>query len=252
MFQKLINRGNFYYFVDKLPFEINMRPIPKKYISDSLSFAYDMAFMPNGHHRAHRSGGLEQRDSKQIFLDAFHGKIGEFGFYDYFTYLKDYECSKPDLNVYSIGKWDDGDLEVKDFQRKETKHVAIKTTKYYGNLLLLETKDWNENGIYIPSINKDDIYKPSRFVLMRIKPSLDVKVIKPFINTNDYELVFDFIMEKDWFYDIPGFITNDDLQFLIKNDFILPQGSFLCGRTKMDAENYYVQSVDLRHLPKIS
>ena len=35
------------------------------------------------------------------------------------------------------------------------------------------------------------------------------------------------------------------LQEVIKNDYILPQNSYLNGSTRMDAENYYIQAGDL-------
>lgn len=40
--------------------------------------------------------------------------------------------------------------------------------------------------------------------------------------------------------------TKDDLKFLIKNKYILPQKAMLNGKTPMDADNYYVQAGCLR------
>lgn len=51
-----------------------------------------------------------------------------------------------------------------------------------------------------------------------------------------------------WSYDIPGFITHEDLCYVIKNEHIIKQGSILNGSTKIDADNYYVQTGDMRNI----
>lgn len=52
----------------------------------------------------------------------------------------------------------------------------------------------------------------------------------------------DLIHEQSWMYDIAGYITNDVLRDIIREKCILPQNALLNGYTKMDAENYYIQS----------
>src|SRR5690625_2756493 len=51
-------------------------------------------------------------------------------------------------------------------------------------------------------------------------------------------------------YDIPGSISKKTLQHIIKNKYILPQNSYL-NKTKMDAENYYLQTGDLIHIDRL-
>ncbi|PEE20054.1 hypothetical protein CON95_31140, partial [Bacillus toyonensis] len=46
------------------------------------------------------------------------------------------------------GLWDSYDFVYK--RRK----IGVKTTKSFGNLILLETKDWNQNAQYIPNLNR--------------------------------------------------------------------------------------------------
>jgi hypothetical protein len=55
----------------------------------------------------------------------------------------------------------------------------------------------------------------------------------------------------NWEYDIAGYITNEDLKSIITNDFILPQKSMLNGKIPMDAENYYVQSIDMKDFQQL-
>ena len=56
------------------------------------------------------------------------------------------------------------------------------------------------------------------------------------------------IMAESWTFDIPGYVTREDLVQIINEGFILPRGSMLNGKTPMDASNYYIQSGDMRSL----
>lgn len=51
-----------------------------------------------------------------------------------------------------------------------------------------------------------------------------------------------------WAFDIPGYLTHDDLKYLINNKFIINRGDLLNGRTKMDAQNYYCHIADMRNI----
>lgn len=115
-------------------------------INNICEFAYNMSFGKLGKHRANRSGGLKLRSDIEIFIDAFQGKLSECALYNQF--YKEHEISTPDFSTYELGKWDDTDFIINN------KYIAVKSTKYYGNILLLETKDWSNKGEYIPNINK--------------------------------------------------------------------------------------------------
>ena len=54
--------------------------------------------------------------------------------------------------------------------------INIKSTKYYGDLLLLERADWNHEGRYIPNLDRENVIYDF-FVLVRIKPDI-VKKLK--------------------------------------------------------------------------
>ena len=56
------------------------------------------------------------------------------------------------------------------------------------------------------------------------------------------------IMAESWTFDIPGYATREDLIQIINENYILPRGSMLNGKTRMDASNYYIQSGDMRNL----
>jgi hypothetical protein len=205
-----------------------------------FDFAYEMVF-GEGKHRRNRSGGKKIRKSGEVFIDTFQGKIAEYAMYRYFL-ENGIITSEPDITVEGYGVWDSFDLEYGDM------HIAIKSTKFYGNLLLLETKDWNAKGEYIPNsdcgTSKYDI-----FILIRLSPDGEEEMRKRMIiysNLIDRNILEDTILNKIWEYDIAGFITNADLVRLINKKYVLPKGSLLNGRIPMDAENYYVQAGDMR------
>ncbi|MBK3333415.1 hypothetical protein GWK41_10100 [Persephonella atlantica] len=210
-----------------------------------FNFAYEMAF-GSGKHRNHRSGGNARRKKGQIFINTFQGKLAELAVY------KEFEKHNPkaykklsgiDFSVYGLGEWDSYDLSMED------KKFSVKSTKFYGHLLLLETKDWNEDGEYLPNkqVGKPCTY--DYFVLVRISPdgeSLMKKEKLLYSNNIDKEKLKGIIESQKWEYDIPGYISHDDLKYIISNKFIIQKGDLLNCKIEMDADNYYVQSGDLR------
>lgn len=231
---KLKSSDNFnFYIPQKVFFETN--PINKLHIAEVLDFSYDMTFGKKGEHRNYRSGGTHYRKNGEIFCDTFQGKLAEFFFFDLLTKLG-VSCPKPETERWNKGKWDDQDFIVNN------KIINIKSMASFSNLLLLETKDWDLEGIYIPNQKKYDL-----FVVVRIKPDLK-SVFKSkrilYSNILDEKDVKDIVKEIKFEADIPGFVTHKKLVEVIKEKQILPQGTMLNGRTKMDAENYYILSND--------
>lgn len=70
-------------------------------------------------------------------------------------------------------------------------------------------------------------------------------------DTADKSILEGLIVQYRWEYDMPGFITSDELTEIIKQNHIIPQKSILNGRTHMDAENYYVQAGDLHPISQL-
>ena len=249
-FNKLREEGNNKYrCYRRTPFK-RLLKIKQKYINKAFEFAYDMAY-GDGYHRRNRSGGQHQRKDTEIFANTLQGKISEFGFYQYFK--DEYEISKPDLSIDPKGIWDDADIIINN------SIIAIKSTKYKNDLLLLETKDWSEKGEYIPNSNSEGHSKYDYIFLTRVKPSVEKNLKSKRLlysnkdNINKENLIF--LKKLNWEFDIPGYIKREDLINIIKKDFILPQNSILNfhkghGGTNMDAENYYIQSKDLRNIKK--
>lgn len=244
-FRRLEKKNNVFTVSDKKSYKED-GVLKAKTIDTVFDFAYKMAFSEEGEHRSHRSGGSYQRKNGEIFANTFQGKIAECAACNLFYKID--PSVYPDFSVCPLGEWDTVDLKVKG------KEIAVKSTKHFGQLLLLETKDWDENGRYIPNTEKEtNTY--DFLVLIRLNPSCEDVLKKQqllYSEHTDRETLHRIISEQKWSYNYAGFITRNDLIYIIKNKYILPQRALLNGNTPMDAENYYVQAIDLRNISEIT
>lgn len=241
-FHRLSVDGSNYEIALKVEFS-PLSALKNETIQECIEFAYKMTLGKQGAHRNHRSGGSVLRSEFDIFADAFQGKLSEFAFAN--IVHKKYGVVKPDLSISGLGKWDTVDFELKELK------VAIKSTKFFGNLLLLETADWNEDGQYLPNRDQHSVY--DIIVLIRIFPDIhkilknNIQNIRPAYQLQDLS---NLIIGNKWTYDCPGYINHDELVYIIRNRFKLPKNSTLNGKTRMDADNYYIQSGDLNSIDK--
>ncbi|KAF2516808.1 hypothetical protein EYY60_01130 [Flavobacterium zhairuonense] len=234
-----------YYFVNN-PKLFNGISIGKTDIEKVLNFAYSMCF-GEGHHRSTRTGGQNSRKNGEKFCNTFQGKLAELVLYNHFK-ANSIECNEPDFGIYKEGIWDDSDLEI------QNKKLNIKSAASQSNLLLLETKDWTSEGKYIPNLVNGATNTYDYFILVRINP--DVKKLfrsKSLMYTNQIPktVIEELIFSLFWTYDIAGYCSNEDLKMAIANKNILPQNSLLNKYTKMDAENYYIQSGNMSSIEKL-
>ena len=204
---KLRKDGINYFINKKTPF-LGCK-IDKSSIVKSLDFSLKMSY-GDGFHREYRSGGTINRTNIEVLSNTFQGKLSEFCVIDY-------------LNKYGLN----------------IEKINIKSCSYFSNLLLLEKKDWNSKGHYIPNLSSS-FYEYDYFILVRIKD--DIKSILKKINTSQpKEFIIDSIRKT-------GYFTTKTLIHIINNKYLLPKDSFLNGKIKMDASNYYLQSGDLRSI----
>lgn len=221
--------------------------IQQEQLLNCIDFAAQMTFFKTGEHRAYRTGGQEIRKNGQIFANTLQGKLAEYAIYNQLKAIYP-EISKPDLNTYSLGTWDDSDFIIRN------KKLAIKSTKHYGELLLLETRDWDNNGNYIPNLSSVNHGYYDYIILVRMDGNIESimrqnrLLYSSSITNKQFDDLKNSILNSSWNYDIPGFITHEDLVYIIKNEYILPQNAKLGFNTIMDAENYYVQTGDLRNI----
>lgn len=236
-FSRMKQSGNNFHIAHTVAFNPISR-IPQNIVESVLDFSYQMTFAHMGEHRDHRTGGTHHRKMGEIFACTFQGKLAEFAVFQTLREQNINVC-EPDLTVANLGVWDSGDLVVND-----EFHLSIKSTKSYGNLLLLETSDWDNNADYIPDERSYDFT-----FLVRMKPFCE-EILKRnrlfYSNDADYNRLHQIISENEWKFDIPGFITRDDLIYIIRNEYVIPQGAILNDSTRMDASNYYVHAYDMR------
>ena len=241
MFNKMSRSGNSLYITSKKSFS-NENKFSADIIKKVFDFSYSMTFGKDGEHRNYRSGGTHHRRNSEIFCDTFQGKLSEYAIYE--TFKKKYQLNEPDVECYELGKWDQFDFRMND------KYVSVKSTKHFGNLLLLETKDWTADGEYIPNDNEAIDYT----FLVRIKDEVTSLLKSKRLYYTDFinkEELWNMIKNLDFCFDIPGYITRDDLIYLINNEFVIKQGEMLNGSTRMDAENYYCQVGDMRDINEL-
>ena len=114
--------------------------------------------------------------------------------------------------------------------------------------MLLETKDWNNNGEYIPNLGNGNS-KYDYTVLVRFNPDGEMIMRdsglllqrEDDIQSEIKRLLIETICNKDWEYDFPGFIYYSELVKMVRQKRIIPKGAKLNKNAKMDAENYYFQ-----------
>lgn len=214
-----------------------------EFVDKVFEFSFGMSFGNVGEHRSSRTGGILKRRKGELFINTFQGKMCEFGIYKYLRSIN-IQIEEPNMDLWKLGVWDDVDLELNSLK------INIKSASYFSNLLLLEKQDWDINGEYIPNIGlKSSSY--DLFVLTRLKPnSKNIMTSRRlfYIDQIDKKYLYDLIIPQVWEFDIAGFIYHSDLIEIIRNQQVLPQNSMLNSYTKIDADNYYCQSGDLRGL----
>ena len=232
--KKLTQVGNVYTINNRKSFSPN--EIKVKSIELAFKFAWDMTVGKVGEHRSHRSGGTHERNNVEKFANTFQGKLAEY-IVHMVLHSKGVKCKNVDDRIEGLGLWDDVDLICND------KKISIKSFPFFGNLLLLEQKDWDNSGIYLPNGSKYNYH-----VCVRIKPDFKrtLRTKRLLYNSDiDKDYLWELIIKNEWLFDIAGYIDNEKLIEVIRNNFILPKNAELNGHTVMDASNYYIQTGDL-------
>lgn len=220
--------------------------ISAELLKDVLDFAYAMCFGA-GHHRHHRTGGQLRRRAGEQFCNTFQGKLAEVVLRKYLI-EKGLNCDEPDFEVYGEGVWDDTDLTVNG------KTISVKSAAHFSNLLLLERKDYDAEGNYLPNLRIGATASYDYYVLVRLNPDLKALFRNNRLLFSD-EIPIDriktIIDSQSWSFDIPGWISHADFVSAIHDGLIIPQNAMLNGSVRMDAENYYIQSGDMNNIEEL-
>lgn len=214
--------------------------------NNELRECFDYAFRISAEDltRPNRSGGSYYRSPNQIFVNHFLGKLSEYALFRFLQY-NGIKVEKPDINIYSRGIWDTEDLIIHGNQ-SEIK-LTIKSTKSFGNLMLLETKDWNSEAKYLPN---NIVY--DYFCFVRIDCSLESilkrnrkwysSILESYTILEEY--VYEAAVKKNISFDFPGWLPREKVKEAIRLNHIIKKNDILNNKTKMDATNYYIQSGD--------
>lgn len=236
--------GNSY--INDLRFPFTSQTVMQEDLEKVKRFAYDMC-LGEGHHRLHRTGGQYNRKAGEQFCNTFQGKLAEVVLRNQFIYYG-FDCSEADFGVYGEGIWDDADLTVNG------KTISVKSAAFFSNLLLLETKDYDNDGNYLPNLQNGTTASYDYYVLVRIKPDIKSLFRKErllFSNDIGKDTIDRIIDEQYWHFDIAGYITHEEFVEVIHNKQIIPQNALLNGKIPMDAENYYIQSGEMHRIIKL-
>lgn len=203
----------------------------------SIDFACEMAY-GEGHHNPNSFGsGNYKRNKDQIFRDALQGKIAEVGFYNYFYILEQKKQNyglkidqEPEFEVWGKGEWEDCDFTLNNGKY----NISIKSTKYIGNLLLLERDRYTRAGLYREPEEGSDPVQYDAFFLCRVSNVFgpEIEKIRSYKNLDEIKC------------EVTGFITYDDFIKVIKNNQFIQKGTIL--GTPMKVDNYYVCAQDLK------
>lgn len=208
-------------------------------IRKCFEYAYRMAI--ENKQRENRSGGKHQRRELEIFWDDFRGKIAECFAKDYFE-RKGCKVDDIDFEIYDRGKWDKYDLRVNNHI------VAIKSSKHFSQLLLLESKDWNSSGSYVGNQGENK-YLPEWFLFVRTK--IEHPRARGGATLTTKEEMWNIVNEINITAELTGGLSfYDFVNQVIRYEYIIRQGSkFKVSRTsrgtEMDADNYYVKLSEL-------
>lgn len=245
MFKKLdFILPNIYKINHKIDFSGEL--IAKEFMMPCFDFAYAMTFGKDGHHRNLRTGGQSNRKGGEQFINCFQGKLAEYAIHQKFQSLG-LATEIPDLTIMGEGLWDDSDFVI------NSNKISVKSAAHFSNLMLLEKQDWDVNGNYIPNLTSGNA-SYDYFVLCRLKPDAkqlmrDQKLF--YSNQVEKATLQNIIFKATWTFDIAGFIKKDELIYLIKNEFCIPQNALLNGRINMDASNYYIQCGNLHPIAEM-
>lgn len=214
-------------------------------IKRCLEFCWNMTYGMTGEHRDHRTGGVKKRNLEEIFQDIFIGKMGEIAFYRWCIDRGKAKISEVDFDCFSLGEWDSSDFILTKNNR--VFKVAVKTTKSFGDLLLLEVNDWivkDNKAIYIPNQDKQGNGFYDYIVFCRVKTNLP-NIIKLHNMRKDL-LSLPFIKSITVELQVVGLIENQELVEIINSGkYTIYQGDTLGKSTRIDADNYYIQSGSL-------
>lgn len=214
----------------KKPYKSNVN-ISKEDIEKCFSFALSMALGEKHNTDSFASNNLQfQRGKGTVFRDAFQGKIAEVAFYNYYSHK--HKMDSPDFSEWERGKWEDTDFVI--VNEKKQFSISIKSTKRYGNLLMLEKNRYDENGYYLEGINNSPV-KHDLIFLIRVDGISSIKA-QTYLD-NKF---------KNISAEVTGYIEHNDFVKAINNNKLIEAGTYINGCEELKVDNYYFCAKELK------
>lgn len=216
--------------IDRLKFTPEKKLKPES-ILKCLEFASEMAY-GKGHHKPQSFGGkTHNRKSSEIFLNTFQGKIAELAVYNQLSNLDLKPDKAPEFEIWGKGKWEDCDFTLKN----ETIRCSVKSTKDFGNLLLLEKEKYNEKGEFLETENLNPQKYDFTF-LVRVSGIKDCEP-KSYLDSNSIET------------EVVGFLSHQKFLNVISENQIIKKGTLL--GIPLIVDNYYILAKDLETMKNL-
>lgn len=194
-------------------------------IKKCLLFASEMAY-GKGYHRSQSFGGADyNRSTFEIFLNTFQGKLAELAVYNQLSLIGIRPDNPPEFDVWGKNKWEDCDFTMDNGKIK----ASVKSTKWFGNLLLLEKDKYNEKGEFLETFEAKSFAYDYTF-MVRVSGLNSVRP-ENYLEENDIDV------------EVIGFLSLSKFLEIIKEKQIIPKGTFL--GTPLIVDNYYIFAKDL-------
>ena len=197
-------------------------------IKKCLHFASEMAYGA-GYHKSQSFGSQNyNRATDEIFINTFQGKLAELAVYNELLNLGIRPDNPPEFDIWGKGKWEDCDFTLNN----GTIRASVKSTKWFGNLLLLEKNKYNEKGEFLETFESQPQIYDFTF-MVRIS---GVKSAKPEIYLENNEIDVE----------VTGFMSHSKFLQVIKEKQIISKGIIL-GKPLI-VDNYYIFAQDLTEI----
>ncbi|MFW6016766.1 MAG: hypothetical protein ACOCRK_10040 [bacterium] len=195
-----------------------------------IDFAERMTFGDGNHNKFSFGSDNYPREQKEIYRDALQGKIAELAFYNYLYIHKIRTKEEPNFESWDLGIWEDCDFELAHNNKK----ISIKSTKNFGQLLLIERERYNEEGLYIEPAEGNTPIKYDYIFLCRVSNIYNDSQIEDYRQNKNLGNIE---------CEITGFITFNQFKDVIRRKQYLPKGIILGMPLKV--ANYYILASDL-------
>jgi len=194
-------------------------------IKKCLFFASEMAY-GRGYHKSQSFGNSHyNRSPNEIFVNTFQGKLAELAVYNELSNLGIRPDKPPEFDIWGKGKWEDCDFTINNGQIR----ASVKSTKWFGNLLLLETHKYNQKGEFLETAESE----PQMYDFTFMVRIAGVKSPKPenYLTLNEIDV------------EVTGFMSHSKFLQVIEEKQIITKGIML--GTPLLVDNYYIFAQDL-------